>query len=408
MLRLSYLCVISHLMCVFGLHATVKVGILHSLSGTLAISEKPVADATTFAISEINARGGVLGHQIEPVTFDGASDSQTFAKGARELIEDHDVSVIFGCWTSASRKTVKPVVEKHEVPLFYPVQYEGVEQSSYIVYTGAAPNQQVIPGAIWAVNNLGSRVYLVGSDYVFPHVANAIIKDMLPGYNAQVVGESYVFLGADDVTSVIDDIEQKQPDIILNTINGDTNVHFFKALRNRGITPERIPSVSFSISERELETLGVENMISDYACWGYFQSVPGAINQDFVRKFKDQFGKNQVVSDPMEAAYTGVHFWAKAAERAGSFKPSDIMKHIVYQFYPAPQGIVYAAENNHTWRYSRIGKIRYDGQFAIIWDTGKAIQPVPYPESRTKEQWQELLDNLYTKWGNRWENIKTS
>ncbi len=268
----------------------IKVGILHSFSGTMAISETSVADATLLAIEEINERGGILGRKVEAVVVDGSSDWQTFAEQAERLITEEKVSVVFGCWTSASRRTVKPVFEKHNHLLFYPVQYEGLEESQNIIYTGAAPNQQIIPAVKWCFDNLGTKFFLVASDYVFPRSANAIIKDQLTALGGELAGEEYVLLGSSEVEEVIQNIIETQPDVILNTINGDSNVSFFRWLRKAGVTPDKIPTMSFSIAEDELRTLGAEDMIGDYACWNYFQSIDTKANNDFVRRFKEKYG----------------------------------------------------------------------------------------------------------------------
>jgi urea transport system substrate-binding protein len=383
----------------------IKVGVLHSLSGTMAISEKSVVDATLLAIEEINQEGGLFGRQIEPVVADGRSDWPTFATEANRLITEEKVSVVFGCWTSASRKTVKPVFENHDHLLFYPVQYEGLESSGNIVYTGAAPNQQIIPAVKWCADHLGNSFFLVGSDYVFPRTANAIIKDQLAAIRGEVLGEEYILLGSTDVDEAVQQIVDTQPDVILNTINGDTNVAFFKALRAAGITPDKIPTMSFSVAEDELRTLGVKDMAGDYACWNYFQSVDTEANKRFVAAFREKYGDDRVTDDPMEAAYFGVHLWAQAVREAGTDDVNEVRKVMANQTYQAPEGIVYVdAENNHTWKIVRIGRIKQDGQFEIVWTSQKPVRPVPYPIYRSPSEWHSFLDGLYEGWGERWAN----
>jgi len=254
----------------------IKVGVLHSLSGTMAISEQSVADATHMAIDEINRAGGLLGRQIEAVGFDGASHWPTFAVGAKKLIVDERVDVVFGCWTSASRKTVKPIFEARDHLLFYPVQYEGLEQSANIIYTGSAPNQQILPAVKWSLENLGRRVYLAASDYVFPRAANTLIKQQLSMLGAEVVGEAYIPLGSSDVRGLIEGIEASGANLILNTINGDSNRAFFRQLANAGL---KVPVMSFSIAEGELQAIGVDDLVGHYAAWSYFQSLPSPSNQ---------------------------------------------------------------------------------------------------------------------------------
>ncbi len=388
----------------------IKVGVLHSLSGTMEISEVSVKDATLLAIEEINASGGINGRKIAPIVVDGESNWPKFTAEAERLITEEKVCVIFGCWTSASRKAVKPVFEKHDHLLFYPVQYEGLEQSPNIVYTGASPNQQLIPAVKWCFDELkAERFFLVGSDYVFPQTANAILRAQIEALRGTVVDEQYILLGSNDVKATVDKIVDKivetQPDIILNTINGDTNIHFFEALRQAGITPDKIPSMSFSIAEDELRTMAPETMAGDYATWNYFQSIEGERNASFVRRFKQKHGDDRVTDDPMEAGYFGVYLWAQAVRDAGTDDVSEVRKHLANQTYLAPEGIVSIdPDNNHTWKIVRVGQIREDGQFEIRWDSEKPIRPVPYPRYRTKEEWNQFLDDLYQGWGQKWAN----
>jgi urea transport system substrate-binding protein len=383
----------------------VKVGVLHSLSGTMAISETGVSEATLLAIEEVNANGGVLGRQIEPIVVDGQSDWPTFAEKAGRLIEDDHVSVIFGCWTSACRKTVRPVVEEHNHLLIYPVQYEGLESSPNIVYTGAAPNQQIIPAINWSLENLGQRFFLVGSDYVFPRTANAIIKDQVTAAGGEIVGEEYILLGSTDVDRIVQSISASEPDVIINTINGDSNIAFFTALRAAGLTSEEIPTVSFSIAEPELLSMNIDDMAGDYAAWNYFQSIDTDANRQFVERFQAKYGKERVISDPMEAAYFGVYLWAQAVEDAGTTDVSAVRNAMHGQSFSAPEGIVSIdPETQHTWKTVRIGQIRPDGQFDIVWSSEDPIRPVPYPLFRTHAQWEDYLLRLFQGWGEQWAN----
>jgi urea transport system substrate-binding protein len=383
----------------------IRVGVLHSLTGTMAISESAVADATILAIEELNQRGGLLGRQIEPVVVDGASDWPTFARETERLIRDVRVDAIFGCWTSACRKTVRPVIERYNHLLFYPVQYEGLEQSPNIVYTGAAPNQQIIPAVKWSMDNLGTRFFLVGSDYVFPRTANAIIRDQVTALRGEIVGEEYLLLGSSDATALVEKIRRAQPDVILNTINGDSNIAFFRALRAAGISSETIPTVSFSIAEPELRSMGSELTTGDYAAWNYFQSIDTPENAAFVASFKARYGQDRVVSDPMEAAYFGVQLWAQAVADMGTAEVTVVRDAIKRQSLSAPGGVVYIDPTSlHTWKVVRIGKIGADGQFTIVWSSEKPIRPIPYPIYRTPEVWDQFLDQLYQGWGQSWAN----
>ena len=383
----------------------IKVGILHSLSGTMALSESPVVDATLLAIDQINDRGGILGKKVVPVIVDGRSDWPTFAMEAENLIVEEEVEVVFGGWTSASRKTMKPVFEKYDHLLFYPVQYEGLESSPNIVYTGAAPNQQVIPAIDWAIENLGSKFFLVGSDYVFPRSANEIMKAKILESGGEVLGEEYRLLGDNNFAAIVDMIEDLKPDVILNTINGDSNIAFFDELRSRGITPEQIPTISFSIAEDEIRHIGAEKMVGDYASWNYFQSLETKENKEFVESFKKKFGNHRVTDDPMEAGYIGVFLYSKAVEAAGTTDIKKVREKLRGLTISAPEGIVgIDPENQHLTKSVRIGQILENGQFLIVSSSEEPISPEPYPDYKTQEQWDSFLNDLYDSWGKHWSN----
>jgi urea transport system substrate-binding protein len=382
----------------------IKVGVLHSLTGNMAISENAVMQATVMAIDEINEKGGLLGgRRIEPVIIDIRSDWDYASRMAKKLIQEDKVSVVFGCWTSACRKTVKPVFEESNHLLFYPIQYEGLEESPNIVYTGATPNQQIIPAVKWAFDHIGKKVFLVGSDYVFPKTANTLIRNKLEGLGGEVVGEEYVILGSDDVGAIIDKIIEAKPDVILNTINGSSNLAFFQKLREKGVTSDKIPTISFSIGEGELQQMDPANVKGDYAVWNYFQTINTDINKNFVRSFKKKYGENSVVGDPMEAAYFGVYLWSQAVEDADSDDVYRVKQQIKKQSLQAPEGLVYIdPETQHTWKIVRIGKIRDDGQFDIIWNSKKPVRPIPYPIYKTVVDWNIFLNKLYKNYGNSW------
>lgn len=383
----------------------IRVGVLHSLTGTMAISESPVVDAILLAIDELNEAGGLLGRQIEPVIVDARSDPAYSAEEAERLILEEEVAAIFGCWTSACRKSVRPVVEEHNSLLFYPVQFEGLEESPNIAYLGATPNQQVLPAVEWAFKSLGQRFFLVGSDYVFPRAANEIVKDHLARLGAEVAGEEYVLLGDTDFESVVGRILDSKPDIILNTVNGDSNIAFFRALRQAGITTEQIPTLSFSIAEAELQGMTLTDAVGDYAAWNYFQSLDTSTNQDFVNRFKSKYGDNRVTDDPIEAAYTGVHLWADAVEAAGTLETEQVRGQLANRRYSAPQGWIRVDSNNqHLWKYIRVGQIREDGQFNIVWESNVDMRPEPFPGSRSQDEWQAFLDDLYLGWNESWVN----
>ncbi len=368
----------------------IKIGVLHSLTGTMAVSEKPLVDAVRLAVEEINDQGGLLGHPVEVVVADGKSDPQVFAAEAERLIEQEQVSVLFGCWTSASRKAVKPVVEKYRHLLFYPVQYEGMEQSANIIYTGAAPNQQIVPGARWATQTFGQRVYLVGSDYVFPRTANLIIADLINAFGGEVLGERYLPLGAADVTAIIEDIARTKPDVVLNTFNGDSNAAFFSALVKAGLSD--LPLVSFSVEEGGMLAWNGVQLTRHYAVWDYFQSLPGDENQRFVSAYRARFGADRVTSAPVEAAYVGVKLWAMAVQDVASSEPGRVNPALLRQSIRSPSGIAAVdAESRHLWKMMRVGKVRPDGQFEQVFASGAPLRPSPWPSYRSRNAWQVLL-----------------
>jgi urea ABC transporter urea binding protein len=381
----------------------IKVGVLHSLSGTMENSERVVANAVQFALDEVNQAGGVLGRPVQPVVADGRSDWPTFAGQAERLIVEEKVCTVFGCWTSASRKTVKPIFEQHDHLLIYPVQYEGLETSPNIIYMGAAPNQQILPAIEWALTSLHKkRFFLVGSDYVFPRAAHAIIKDQLGRAGVQVVGEAYLPLGSQKVEAVIAALTQAKPDMILNTINGDSNTAFFRALRAAGIKPANIPTLSFSVGEQELRSLTGAEVEGDYAAWTYFQSLDTPENTEFVRRFQEKYPQ-QSITDPMETAYIAVKLWAAAVNEAQSLDPKKIRRALLNQHLKGPCGEVRIdPDTQHCFRTPRIGQIRADGQFEIVWTAAQPVRPEPYPDSRTAAAWRTFLDDLHTRWGKRW------
>lgn len=359
---------------------TIKVGVLHSLSGTMAISEVSVRDATLMAIEEINASGGLLGKQIEPVVEDGASDWPTFAEKARKLLQQDKVATIFGCWTSASRKAVLPVVEELNGLLWYPVQYEGLEASKNIFYTGAEPTQQIVPAVTWLLENKGKDFFLLGSDYVFPRTANKIIKAQLEAEGGNLLGEEYTPLGHTDYSTVINKIKTAKPKVIFNTLNGDSNVAFFKQLRDAGITSKDIIVMSVSAAEEEIRGIGAENMAGHLASWNYYQTTDTPENKAFVAAYKAKYGEDRVTDDPIEAGYFGVYLWAEAVKKAGSTEVDKVREAAKSGVeFKAPEGLVkIEPENQHTWKTVRIGEVQADGQFKELWSTGEPIKPDPY------------------------------
>ncbi|VXD25512.1 putative Diguanylate cyclase [Planktothrix serta PCC 8927] len=355
----------------------IKVGILYSLSGTMAMSATPLLEATLMAIAEINAQGGILGHEIEAVIEDGASDIFVFENKARKLLEIDQVATVFGCWTSTSRKAVKPLMEEFNVLLWYPVQYEGLECSPNIFYTGSCLNQQIQPAVSWSLKNLGKRFYLLGSDYVFPRTAHKLIKSLLKQEGGTVIGEQYFALGNRKFSDIIDEIKQLKPNVIFNTLNGDSNFDFYQAYYEAGIQPSELPIMAVSISESEVHNM-VQAGVGHYACWSYFQSLNTPHNQEFVNNFKALHGIERVTSDPIEASYFQVYLWKQSVETANSFETDAVRKAAYHQTFPAPGGVVKIEANHHLWKNCYIGQITKNGQFEIVWKSPSLIKPLPW------------------------------
>lgn len=381
----------------------IRVGILHSLTGTMATSETPVVDGCLLAIEQLNAAGGVLGRPVVAIVRDGASDPQTFARMAERLVEEDGVSAIFGCWTSASRKEVRPVVERLGSVLFYPVQYEGLEQSPRIVYLGAAPNQQIIPAVRWAIENLGPRVFLVGSDYVFPRVANVLVRDQVEAMGGEIVGEAYLPLGDVRVGPIVEAIATARPDAILNTVNGDTNTALFRELRRAGVDPTVSPTISFSIGEPELQAMDARALAGDYVAWNYFESLQTPENEAFVEAYRDRFGQDRVLSDPVEAGHLAVLLWAAAVEESRDPSPDGALRGIGRRHLAAPHGpVTIDPRTQHAWKTPRIGRIRSDGGIEEVWSAGTPMRPMPFPMWRLRGEWETLLEDLRAGWNGSW------
>lgn len=370
----------------------IKVGILHSRSGTMAFSEGTAAEGEALAIEEINSHGGIsLGGKrlkIVPVEEDGASDPQVFADKARKLIEIDQVSVIFGGWTSASRKAMLPVLEEKNHLLFYPIQYEGQECSPNIFYGGATPNQQIEPALDWLISHKGKAFFLVGSDYVFPRTAHRIIRGHLKEKGAGVQGETFIPLGSMAVAPIIAAIQKALPQggVIINTLNGDSNVAFFKALNKAYLTPANgYFTMSFSIAEEEVSEIGAENLVGTYASWSFFQTLDTPASRRFTKAFKFRFGQKRVTSDPTQAGYTMVHMWALGVESAKSLEIDKLRNALVGIPFDAPEGRVQFLANHHLKKLSLIGEIQGDGMFKVLANNG-SIEPTTWnrflPEDR--------------------------
>lgn len=376
---------------------TIKVGILHSLSGTMAISETVLKDTALMAIEEINAKGGVLGKKLEPVVVDPASNWPLFAEKTRQLLTQDKVAVIFGCWTSVSRKSVLPVVEELNGLLFYPVQYEGEELSKNVFYTGAAPNQQAIPAVEYLMSKDGGgakRFVLLGTDYVYPRTTNKILRAFLKskGVAESDIMEEYTPFGHSDYQTIIAKIKkfsgEGKKTAVISTINGDSNVPFYKELGNAGLKAKDVPVVAFSVGEEELRGVDTKPLVGHLAAWNYFMSVKNPTNAEFTKKW-GAYAKTKgiaghkdkpLTNDPMEATYIGVHMWAQAVAKAKSTDTDKVIAAMAGQTFKAPSGFTATmdAKNHHLHKPVFIGEVKSDGQFNVVWKTPGPVKAKPW------------------------------
>ena len=361
---------------------TIKVGVLHSLSGTMAISETTLKDTMLMLIDEQNKKGGLLGKKLEAVVVDPASNWPLFAEKARELLSKDKVAAIFGCWTSVSRKSVLPVIEELNGLLFYPVQYEGEESSKNVFYTGAAPNQQAIPAVDYLMNDLKvKRWVLAGTDYVYPRTTNKILEAYLKskGVAAKDIMINYTPFGHSDWQSIVADIKKfgstAKKTAVVSTINGDANIPFYKDLGNQGISAEKIPVMAFSVGEEELSGMDTKPLVGHLAAWNYFMSVDTTKNAAFIQQWHDYIkNTKRVTNDPMEAHYIGFNMWVKAVEKAGTTDPTAVQKAIIGVEFPnLTGGTSKMLPNHHISKPVLIGEIQDDGQLLTVWQTNKLI-----------------------------------
>ena len=366
---------------------TVKVGILHSETGKMAMSETSLRDIELMAMEEINQAGGILGAQLDPVVEDGRSRFTTvFPKKARKLLSDSKVAAVFGCWTSSSRKAVLPIFEELNGLLFYPVQYEGNESSRNIVYVGSTPNQQILPAIDWLLSDAGGarkRIYLIGSDYVFPRTANLVIRKYVNDKGGTTIGESYLPLNHRDFGEVVQRIKQSKPDAILSTINGNSNLSFYNELASQGITANDIPVLSTSVAEDELRSLPPNHVKGHVSALSYFQSLDTTVNKDFIARFRQTHGNDRVTDDRIESAYSAVYLWKMAVEKAGSFEVDKVREAFQSGIgFDAPGGYLKIdPKTQHVYKPFRLGRVGRNRQFDIIQQSADVIAPDPYPQS---------------------------
>ena len=397
MTALSSLMTLSGLASVSALAAdTIKVGILHSLSGTMAISETALKETALMTIAQINKSGGVMGRMLEPVVVDPASNWPLFAERSRQLLSKDKVDVVFGCWTSVSRKSVLPVFKELNGLLFYPVQYEGEELEKNVFYTGAAPNQQAIPAVEYLMSKDGGsakRFVLLGTDYVYPRTTNKILRAFLhsKGIKDADIMEEYTPFGHSDYQTIIAKIKkfagEGKKTAVVSTINGDSNVPFYKELGNAGLKAADVPVVAFSVGEEELRGVDTKPLMGHLAAWNYFQSIKNPTNTAFIKMYRD-WAKSQklpnadtvVTNDPMEATYIGIHMWKQAVEKAGTTDVDKVIAAMAGQTFKAPSGFTVKMDekNHHLHKPVFIGEVKGDGQFNVVWKTKGPIRAQPW------------------------------
>ncbi|MBM3195323.1 MAG: urea ABC transporter substrate-binding protein [Chlamydiae bacterium] len=393
--------IVFNFILIFSLNAGLKVGVLHSRTGVMAQNEVPVLLATLAAIDEINQSGGINGELLQPIVEDGASDPEQFKIGANRLL-DQGVVVIFGTWTSASRKAVAEVLEKRDGLLFYPVQFEGLEDSKNIIYLGVTPNQQLITATSWALDNIGKRFFVVGSDYIYPKASLQILQDYLPRQGAQIVGQELIPLSNQNFSSTVAKIKLQKPDVIINLINGDGNRNFFNLLEN---DPElkKTAIISLSVTEDNIQTwnVGLEN---HFLCWSYFQNLKNQENLNFLINLRQRIDPKIPINDPMEIAYFGVKMWANSFKLIKNPTTEKLVKILKGQGIEAAEGIIGIDFSNYLYRNILLSKV-YNGKLPqIVWRSVDPIPPEPFPSLRTKKEWQDLMNKWYLEWGNKWNS----
>jgi urea transport system substrate-binding protein len=383
---------------------TIKVGVLFSQSGYMADTERPVLRATLLAIEEINHKGGIKGHLIEPIVYDPGSDLKQTAHLATKMVVEDKVVVIFGCFTSASRKVVKDVVEKFDNLLLYPVSYEGIEESKNIIYLGLAPNQQLVPAVSWIFEQKGNKVYLVGSDYIWPRVANEIIAQEIKVMSGEIVGTQYLKMGDTDVRALVEDIIAKKPDFVYSTIVGPSNIAFLNEFYAK-IPISQMPSmISFGIMPYEINKEKRSKFIKLHTVWAYHRGLNNPENKAFLKAYKKKYGSNMEIDDPAITSYSGVYLWAQAVREAPTMDPIKVRSYILRRSIASPGGVMYVDPvNANTWRKVYIERINQNGISEVVWSSSVPIEPIIYPEYQTKAEWNLFEHQLYMGWGESWE-----
>ena len=384
----------------------VRIGLIHSQTGYLAISEKSLLDAELMAIDEINAAGGVNGHRIAWNAPDCRSDPEAFVAQSRELIDKDHVEALFGTWTSECRKAVLPVVADKASLLFFPGNFEGIERSDRVMYLGGSANQSVLPAVRWAYDNLKARrFFVIGLEEVWSRTCCEIAKDAMVCAGAELVGEAFMPMLNPSIDATIEAIRRSKPDVILNFLVGDSNLAFYSGYRRAGFTPENIPTIAFGFSEDESRRFVNADIAGQYAAWNYFQSIDRPENLEFIRKFRKRYGESRLIGDSMIAAYNSIHFWATAASEVGSTAPAAVLGGLLRQSRDAPDGIITIDPvSNVAWRPFHIARVQPDGQFVVIYSVLKPVRPATFVQTRSSGAWTAFLMGLKDRWRGHWSD----
>lgn len=382
----------------------IRVGLLHSQTGGLEISEGSVLEAELLAIEEVNTEGGIDGRRIEPVVVDGRSDPAGFAAAASQLLQAEKVVTVFGGWTSSCRKAMIPAVEDQSGLLFFPGNYEGFERSSRVIYAGGSANQTVLPAVRWGFEALRARrFFIVGLEEVWSRSCAEGAKDAIRAAGAEVVGELFATPNGPAVAPMIEAIRQAKPDVVLNFLYGEANGTFYQAFHRAGLTAEATPTIAFGFSEDEARSFVLADVAGHYAAWNYFQSTKRPENLAFIRRFRARYGETRTISDAMVAAYNAVRIWAGTAREVESVDPDAILSNVDRQSLDAPDGIISIdSETRVAWRPCHVGRLRPDGQFEIVSSIPRPIRPVSFLGTRTVDQWRAFQEGLHERWGGRW------
>ena len=381
----------------------IQVGLLHSMTGPLALSERSLVDAEVLALEEINAAGGLLGRKIEWSIVDGKSDPSSFAQGARRLVDEDKVAAVFGCGTSESRKATREIIEERGNLLFFPGTFEGLEGSNRVIYAGGSANQSAVPAVRWCVDvRKARRFFVVGSDELWSRATAEIVKDSVKAAGAEVVGEGSFPLSGGQVGPIIERIKASRPDFVLNSIIGEINEQFYHELHQAGLTAETCPVMAFGFGEDELRRFQPGDVVGHYAALNYFQSVDRQENRDFIARFKARYGPERTTGDSIVASYNAVRLWAQAVVEGNTIDPGTVMHHLDRQSIDAPEGIVTIdSEIRIAWRPFHLGRARADGQFDVIWSLTRPVRPVLFVATRPHSAWKAFLEATKAELGRR-------